>query len=103
MKQFARNNDESYGHEDVGSNKQDVRIGQQKTIIIEPAPMSSVSTSSLESRSRIEELRQDYRRRHMERNGRYPVDEREEMYEQRIKEYERVSNFFNFFNDFYLS
>ena len=56
-----------------------------------PPPIVPVSRAA-----RIQQLRSEHQRRHRERHGQYPQDDREEQYERQLQEYERqVGNVIN--------
>ncbi len=48
-----------------------------------PPPVAAVSRAE-----RIQQLRQQHQQRHVARQGQYPMDAEEELYERQIQEYE---------------
>lgn len=52
---------------------------------------SSDDTATKSKHERLQELRRQHQRSHRERRGHYPLDEKEDVYERQIQEYEKVS------------
>lgn len=52
----------------------------------EPSESGGSGTGEVTRTERIQQLRAQHQRRHMERRGQYPLDEREERYEEAIRQ-----------------
>jgi hypothetical protein len=62
-----------------------------------PGHSHPMDQHNLPSRSeRIHQLRAQHQRKHVERRGQYPLDEREERYEQAIRQVTFVSTHFTY-------
>lgn len=60
------------------------RPGYRDPYYTEPYVVSTTTRTD-----KIQQLREEHQRRHQERQGRYPLDEQEEMYERHLQEMER--------------
>lgn len=66
--------------------QQQQRDKQQLHIRVEDEKYSSLPTNEPSRTERINQLRLEHQRRHSERRGHYPLDEREEVYEHHLKQ-----------------